>query len=317
MEEFGLATDCPLFSNLYYYCQSYSGASISGAHMLNHNLSQTVINWSGGMHHAKKGEAAGFCYVNDIVLAILELLKHHQRVLYIDIDVHHGDGVEEAFLTTNRVLTVSFHKYGHDYYPRTGSLNSIGQGLGKYYAINVPLKDGVTDEMYLRLFKTILEEIINRYRPSVIVMQSGADSLYGDKIGVFNLSIKGHAECVRFMKTFDLPLLVLGGGGYNIRNVAKCWTQETSILTTGQFVPEEIPTNEFLEMYGPSYQMESEAVDKTPNMNSAIHVQRIQNKILERLMNVYPVGSSFHDRPSDLITASVVPIFLSRTIDED
>lgn len=145
----------------------------------------------------------------------------------------------------------------------------------------------------------------------------GADSLSGDKVGVFNLSIKGHAECVRFMRSFDVPLLVLGGGGYNIRNVAKCWTQETSILATGQFLPEEIPATEFLEMYGPSYLMESEAVDKVQNLNSAVHVQRIQNKILERLSNVYPVGSSFHDRPSDLIEASSMPIFLSRPVDRD
>ena len=80
-----------------------------------------AINWAGGLHHAKKSEASGFCYVNDIVLAILELLKYHQRVLYIDIDIHHGDGVEEAFYTTDRVMTVSFHKYG-EYFPGTGDL---------------------------------------------------------------------------------------------------------------------------------------------------------------------------------------------------
>lgn len=81
--------------------------------------SEICINWGGGLHHAKKSEASGFCYVNDIVLGILELLKYHQRVLYIDIDVHHGDGVEEAFYTTDRVMTVSFHKYG-EYFPGTG-----------------------------------------------------------------------------------------------------------------------------------------------------------------------------------------------------
>lgn len=85
--------------------------------------SEICINWGGGLHHAKKSEASGFCYVNDIVLGILELLKYHQRVLYIDIDVHHGDGVEEAFYTTDRVMTVSFHKYG-EYFPGTGELSA-------------------------------------------------------------------------------------------------------------------------------------------------------------------------------------------------
>ena len=105
------------------------------------------MNWAGGLHHAKKSEASGFCYVNDIVLAILELLKYHQRVLYIDIDIHHGDGVEEAFYTTDRVMTVSFHKYG-EYFPGTGDLRDIGAGRGKYYSLNFPLRDGIDDQCY-------------------------------------------------------------------------------------------------------------------------------------------------------------------------
>ena len=105
-----------------------------------------AINWAGGLHHAKKCEASGFCYVNDIVVGILELLKYHNRVLYIDIDVHHGDGVEEAFYTTNRVMTVSFHRYGEGFFPGTGDLMDIGCGEGKYYSLNVPLKMFVTDE---------------------------------------------------------------------------------------------------------------------------------------------------------------------------
>lgn len=99
---------------------------------LNKQASEICINWGGGLHHAKKSEASGFCYVNDIVLGILELLKYHQRVLYIDIDVHHGDGVEEAFYTTDRVMTVSFHKYG-EYFPGTGDLRDIGAGKVKDY----------------------------------------------------------------------------------------------------------------------------------------------------------------------------------------
>lgn len=94
---------------------------VGGAVRLNEGSSDIVINWAGGLHHAKKSEASGFCYINDCVLAILELLKTHQRVLYIDIDVHHGDGVEEAFYTTNRVMTASFHKFG-EYFPGTGDV---------------------------------------------------------------------------------------------------------------------------------------------------------------------------------------------------
>lgn len=103
------------------------------------------------MHHAKKSEAKGFCYTNDIVLAILELLKYHQRVLYIDIDVHHGDGVEEAFYMTNRVMTVSFHRYG-DFFPGTGDLKDMGEGEGKGYAVNVPLLNGLDDDSFVNIY---------------------------------------------------------------------------------------------------------------------------------------------------------------------
>ncbi|KAJ1548565.1 Histone deacetylase 2, partial [Cladochytrium tenue] len=114
--------DCPIFDGLFEFCSLSAGGSISAALKLNRGDSDIAINWGGGLHHAKKSEASGFCYVNDIVLAILELLRVHQRVLYIDIDIHHGDGVEEAFYTTDRVMTVSFHKYG-EYFPGTGDIS--------------------------------------------------------------------------------------------------------------------------------------------------------------------------------------------------
>ena len=107
------AADCPVFDGLYDFCARYTGASLDAAEKLVNDQADIAINWSGGLHHAKKFEASGFCYVNDIVVAILELLKYHPRVLYIDIDIHHGDGVQEAFYLTDRVMTVSFHKYGN------------------------------------------------------------------------------------------------------------------------------------------------------------------------------------------------------------
>merc|ERR1711971_1149951 len=120
LETTTMARDCPVFDGLYEFCQLSAGGSVASAVKLNKQATEIAINWAGGLHHAKKSEASGFCYVNDIVLAILELLKYHQRVLYVDIDIHHGDGVEEAFCTTDRVMTISFHKY---------------------YSLNFPLRD--------------------------------------------------------------------------------------------------------------------------------------------------------------------------------
>lgn len=147
----------------------------------------------------------------------------------MDIDIHHGDGVEEAFYTTDRVMTVSFHKFG-DYFPGTGDVRDVGYGKGKYYSVNVPLDDGIDDDSYQSLFKPIIGKVMEVFRPGAVVLQCGADSLSGDRLGCFNLSIKGHAECVRYLRSFNVPLLLLGGGGYTIRNVARCWCYEVFIL---------------------------------------------------------------------------------------
>jgi histone deacetylase 1/2 len=126
----------------------------AAAQRINSGGADIAINWAGGLHHAKKREASGFCYINDIVLGILELLRTFPRVLYIDIDCHHGDGVEEAFYTTDRVMTCSFHKFG-EYFPGTGTQEDKGRGVGKGYAVNVPFKDGITDESFKSVFEPV------------------------------------------------------------------------------------------------------------------------------------------------------------------
>ncbi|CAN0014659.1 unnamed protein product, partial [Phaeothamnion confervicola] len=158
-KRFNVGEDCPVFDGLFEFCQLYTSGSIGGATRLVKGQSDIVINWSGGLHHAKKSEASGFCYINDCVLAILELLKTYQRVLYIDIDIHHGDGVEEAFYTTNRVMTVSFHKFG-EYFPGTGDVKDAGYGPGKGYAVNFPLQDGMNDESYWSVFKPVIDAVM-------------------------------------------------------------------------------------------------------------------------------------------------------------
>merc|ERR1719322_945574 len=212
------AADCPVFDGLYEFCARYTGASLEAAEKLVTEQADIAINWSGGLHHAKKYEASGFCYVNDIVVAILELLKYHSRVLYIDIDIHHGDGVQEAFYLTDRVMTVSFHKYGN-FFPGTGHMYEVGAGRGKHYAVNFPLRDGIDDDSYQNIFVPVISKVMESYQPSAVFLQCGADTLSGDRLGCFNLTLKGHAKCVEFMKKYNVPLMLSGGGGYTIRNV--------------------------------------------------------------------------------------------------
>jgi histone deacetylase 1/2 len=126
-------------------------------------------------------------------LAILELLKTYQRVLYIDIDIHHGDGVEEAFYLTDRVMTCSFHKF-KDYFPGTGHIEDIGKEEGTYKAVNFPLDEGMDDESFIAITRPVLQKIMENFRPEAVLLQGGTDSLSGDRLGCFNLSVKGHAS---------------------------------------------------------------------------------------------------------------------------
>ena len=246
----GESTDCPAFNGLYNMCQISSGASIDAACLLLNGETDVAINWTGGLHHAKKSEASGFCYVNDIVLAIMELLQVYPRVLYLDIDVHHGDGVEEAFYLSNRCMSVSFHQYGEDFFPGTGGLQEVGEHDGKHYSLNIPLKPGISDMAFLNLFKEVMQGVMGKYRPHALVVQLGADSLAHDKLGHFNLSIKGHSECLNFMLAFNLPTIMMGGGGYTIENVARCWAYETGVAL-GVEIEDVIPKcDQYYGRYG-------------------------------------------------------------------
>ena len=261
----GEYTDCPVFDGLHEFTSLYTGASLDGAVQLAQNEADIAINWSGGLHHAKKSEASGFCYINDIVLAILELLKVHARVLYVDIDVHHGDGVEEAFYCTDRVMTFSLHKYG-DFFPGTGHSTDVGAKDGAGFSVNAPLHLGMTDTTYRDLFQPVMQKIMEVYQPGAVVLQCGADSLTGDRLGCFNLTLEGHAECVRYVQSFHVPVLVLGGGGYTIRNVARCWAFETSVLLD-KTISNEIPYNDYYEYYAPDFELHL-TPENMENMNS-------------------------------------------------
>jgi histone deacetylase 1/2 len=221
----------------------------------------------------------------DIVLAIVELLKVHARVLYIDIDVHHGDGVEEAFYTTDRVMTFSLHKYG-DFFPGTGHVSDIGAKDGEGYSVNAPLNNGITDETYfVDLFQPLLAKIMEIFQPGAIVLQCGADSLTGDRLGCFNLTLKGHARCVEYVKSFNVPLLVLGGGGYTIRNVARCWAYETAVLLDQPDVSNDIPFNDYYEYYAPDFTLHL-TPEPMENLNDRGMLESVRIEILQQLQDL-------------------------------
>ncbi|TVY83826.1 Histone deacetylase RPD3 [Lachnellula suecica] len=302
--KYNVGDDCPVFDGLFEFCGISAGGSMEGAARLNRGKCDIAVNWAGGLHHAKKSEASGFCYVNDIVLGIIELLRFKKRVLYIDIDVHHGDGVEEAFYTTDRVMTVSFHKYG-EYFPGTGELRDIGVGQGKNYAVNFPLRDGIDDTTYKSIFEPVIQAVMDYYQPEAIVLQCGGDSLSGDRLGCFNLSMRGHANCVSFVKSFGMPTLVLGGGGYTMRNVARTWAFETGVLV-GSEMSSILPFNEYYEYYGPDYELDVRA-SNMENANSKDYLEKIKVQVIENLkMTAHAPSVQLTEVPRTTLTGGAV-----------
>ncbi len=257
---------------------------MAAAQQLCSHASDITINWAGGLHHAMKSAASGFCYINDITLAILELLRRFARVLYIDIDVHHGDGVQEAFYASDRVMTLSFHKYGDGFFPGTGALDEIGARKGRYFSVNVPLKNGIDDAGYAYVFQPVVSNTIEYFKPEAIVLQCGADSLGCDRLGSFNLTLSGHGECVKFVKDFGIPLMVLGGGGYTIRNVSRCWAYETSILTDTP-VNNDLPPNIYYDYFGPEFKLHPSIQTGrfSDNQNTREYLDHVKSTVIDYL----------------------------------
>jgi histone deacetylase 1/2 len=177
------------------------------------------------------------------------------------------------------------HKYG-DFFPGTGHISDVGAKDGTGFSVNAPLNNGITDDTYFRdLFQPVTEKIMQVFQPGAIVLQCGADSLTGDRLGCFNLTLKGHAECVKYVKSFGIPTLVLGGGGYTIRNVARCWAYETAILLDRPDIPNEIPYNDYYEYYAPDFELHL-TPEPMENLNSKDTLEGVRIELLQQLQDL-------------------------------
>ena len=197
------------------------------------NNIDTVFNAAGGLHHAMANRAAGFCIYNDPAIAIKHLLKKHAkespRIMYIDIDAHHGDGVQAAFYDNPDVLTVSIHESGEYLFPGTGFLEEQGEGQGDGFAVNIPLLPYTYDDLYLDIFDDIVPALAKAFQPDLILSQNGVDTHCTDPLANLGLTTRGHREV--FTRIHDLAkqhaggkLVAIGGGGYNLSVVPRSWT---------------------------------------------------------------------------------------------
>jgi acetoin utilization protein AcuC len=247
-ERYGLGFgDNPVFEGVFEWSRLVTGASLQAAELVDSGEVPIAFNISGGLHHALASRASGFCYMNDPVIVISSLLKKGRRVAYIDIDAHHGDGVQEAFYRTDKVLTISLHESGLYLFPGTGFESEIGEREGRGYSVNIPMPPSSDDGLFMYAFNEVVPSLIERFRPDIVVGQLGVDSFLTDPLTHLNYTTNGFCHVVRKMKDLSPRWIALGGGGYEIANVAKAWTLAWAIMNNVD-PPDELP-EAFLEQY--------------------------------------------------------------------
>ncbi|MDM8518687.1 acetoin utilization protein AcuC [Anaerolineales bacterium HSG6] len=234
--------DNPVFAGMFESEALKVGGGLIGTELLLNNEADVVFNFAGGLHHAGKAHASGFCVFGDAAIAIHKMLDAGKRVAYIDIDAHHGDGVQNAFYDDPRVLTISFHESGLYLFPGTGFEHEIGTGDGEGYSVNVPLLPYTDDKAFVWAFDQIVPPLLERFEPDVVVAQLGLDAHWNDPLT--HLSLTTHGLESLFQRIHDLSprWLAVGGGGYEQTVVPRGWTLAWGVMSGQQFADELPPS---------------------------------------------------------------------------
>ena len=215
--------DTPVFKDMHEYGAWASGAGLVAAESLLSGRADIAFNLLGGFHHAGAARAAGFCFLNDVALACDALTRGGKRVVYLDVDAHHGDGVQEIFYDRNDVFTISMHESGETLFPWGGFENEIGHGPGLGFNANIPLPAGTYDEAFMLAFERAALPLIGAYRPDAIVLELGMDTLAGDPLTHLEMTNNIVVDVLQALMQLGCPLLVAGGGGYHVEHTVRAW----------------------------------------------------------------------------------------------
>jgi acetoin utilization protein AcuC len=261
--------DNPVFQGMYESEGRKVGSALQAAEMLVNGSCDVAFSYGGGLHHGGPSLASGFCVFNDAAVAIHWLLRQSRRIAYIDIDVHHGDGVQAAFYESDRVLTISLHQDGRTLFPGTGFVGECGAADGLGYSVNAPLPPYTDDETYLWAFRQIVPPLVERFSPDVVVTQLGVDTHYRDPLASLALTTNGQEQLFEELAALAPGWLALGGGGYNINVVPRAWSLALGVMA-GRSWPEELPPN-YRASYGGSWLRDREIPTLEDHLRQANH----------------------------------------------
>jgi acetoin utilization protein AcuC len=244
--DYGLGTpDNPSFAGMDEAARWQVGGTLHGARLICEQGEKRVLQLGGGLHHARRNCASGFCVYNDLAVAIDYLTRKGLWVCYLDLDVHHGDGVQQILYEDRRVMTVSFHESGKYLFPGTGEIHELGAGLGRGLKLNVPLEPFTEGSSYLEVFEQILPAALKHFKPAVLLIQAGADAHFDDPLADLLLTTRDYE--ILFRRVLNLAesftagrVLFTLGGGYSLRSAPRIWAI-LYLLLHGLPVFEELP----------------------------------------------------------------------------
>ncbi|WP_263785823.1 acetoin utilization protein AcuC [Salinibacter grassmerensis] len=243
---FGLNTgDVPVFENMDAAARGLVGGTLHAGRLIAEGDATRVLQFGGGLHHAHRARASGFCVYNDLSVAIDALREQGLRVAYVDVDVHHGDGVQHLHDEDPGVLTVSLHETGRSLFPGTGHVEEIGEGAGRGFSLNVPLAPYTETDSYLDAFEHVVPYALQHFQPDVIVAQCGADAHFEDPLADLLLTTQAYETIFRRLLALsddhaEGRLLCTLGGGYRLDAVSRIWAL-LALTMMDRELPETLP----------------------------------------------------------------------------
>jgi acetoin utilization deacetylase AcuC-like enzyme len=292
--------DCPAFLGMHDVSAAIAGGSLHAVRGVLDGSFQHAFNPAGGLHHAMANLASGFCIYNDAAVGIADAVQRSEaRVLYLDFDVHHGDGVQAAFYDEPRVLTLSFHETGRHLFPGTGSVYELGEGLGRGFSLNLPVQPFTEDGSWLAAIEELVPLVAERMTPDLIVSQHGCDTHAWDPLAHVRLSTRAYAAQTRLVHELAHRVaggrwVALGGGGYDwVRVVPRSWSIVWAEMS-GRALPEKIPEDWTArwsavaerEQFSPMVTTFLDDVDAWPAVSRRVEIEQENRDLVETVRDL-------------------------------